>query len=274
MPLSVTKPIRPPQMASTYLQPVSPRRRAISVGLTLLVHALLVLLLLNLSPDVFVPMGDQGALTTFNVGPPAVTQERKAAERPRPAERTRERESAEPPPRPTVPRPPVPVPRPDQPADTSGVIWMDRDSFAKTDITGKGSADDRGDSADTGADSKAPYGPGQGPGGAQLFTAEWVREPTDCRAAHLPAGRAQGQLGHDRLPDRARQPRRQLPHPGRIAAGLANLHGDAPRRLAVPGSAAAHQRQTGDRRLGAHPDHLLGSRGGGATLAWRGGAPC
>lgn len=166
-------------MASTYLQPVSKRRRAVSVGLTILVHVLIALLLFNLAPRDFGTPGDQGSLTTFNVGPPAVAerqeQRRKAAPRPRRRAEQAPAPAAPPPPR-VVPQVPVPRPAP----DGSGVIWMDRDQFAASDITGKGSADDRGDADEAGEDSAAPYGPGEGPGGARLYNAEWVREPTDA----------------------------------------------------------------------------------------------
>lgn len=41
----------------------------------------------------------------------------------------------------------------------------------------------------TGADSQTAYGPGEGPGGAQLFNAEWQREPTNAELAfYLPRG--------------------------------------------------------------------------------------
>lgn len=166
-------------MASTYLQPVSKRRRATAIGLTLLVHALLALLLLRLAPQ-FVPMAERGALSTFDVAQPDARQP-KAAERPR--ERQRERPKAEPPPRPTAPRP-VPVPTPAPTADTSGVIWLDRDQFAKSDITGKGRDEDRRETAEAAPRpprSKALYGPSLAPGFGQLYDIEaWVREPTDA----------------------------------------------------------------------------------------------
>lgn len=210
-------------MASTYLQPVSKRRRATAIGLTLVVHALLALLLLRLAPQQFVPMADQGALSTFDVAAPAAPQP-KAAQRPR--ERQRERTNAEPPPpRPSVPRPPAPVPTPAPTADTSGVIWMDRDQFARSDITGKGSADASG-GADSGGDSKAPYGPSQGPGGKPLYAAEWVREPTDAELrTFLPASGPGdwGEIACQTVPDNRVDNCRTLaesPVGSRIATGV------------------------------------------------------
>lgn len=182
-------------MASTFLQPVPQRRRATAFGLTLLVHALLALLLLNLAPRTFEPAGDQGALATFDVGPAApATQASEPTERAREPEQVREPEAA-PPPRRTAPPPSAPPERPAPPADTTGIIWMDRSQFAASDITGKGSADARGERADTRAESaqvarnsKPVYGPSLGPGGAPVYDIEaWVREPTSAElGTYLP----------------------------------------------------------------------------------------
>lgn len=162
-------------MASTFSQPVSPRRRAISVGLTILVHALIALLLLKLAPPFAPPPSGQGSLSTFDVAPPAAREQRQA-----PQQRKRAEKRPPPPPRATAPPPPpIPLPRPKTP-DASGIIWMDRDQFAKSDITGIRHPEDVGETGADTADSKAPYGPGQGPGGGRLFNAEWVREPTDA----------------------------------------------------------------------------------------------
>ena len=47
---------------------------------------------------------------------------------------------------------------------------------------------DDGD-AGSGADSVAVYGPGEGPGGARLYKAEWYREPpANALALYLPGG--------------------------------------------------------------------------------------
>lgn len=171
-------------MASTYLQPVSKRRRVASVGLTILVHVLIVLLLLNLAPRDLILPGNQGSLTTFDVGAPAGGErepERKQPEpEPQPAERAPVPRSAPlPPPVPQAPPRPAPAP------DTSGVIWLDRDTFAASDITGRRAPDqpdpERPEPAESAQASKAPYGPSLGPGGAPLYDVEaWVREPTQA----------------------------------------------------------------------------------------------
>lgn len=163
-----------------YLQPMSRRRRATALGLTIALHLLLALIVWNLAPDHFFrPSSD--ALSTFDVAssagpaspsPPAA----KAQKRP---ERARQR--AAPPPRPTrPPPPPVELPIPEY-------LRMTREQFAATDLSRLPKSAARGDASDdapaAGAstgDSASAYGPGAGPGGARLFNAEWVREPTDA----------------------------------------------------------------------------------------------
>ena len=49
------------------------------------------------------------------------------------------------------------------------------------------------DSGGASGDSKAAYGPGEGPGGAHLYNAEWYREPSHAQiAGYLPRGAPPG----------------------------------------------------------------------------------
>ena len=166
----------------SYSQPMSRRRRATALGLTIAIHLLVALIIWNLPPNVFVrPTSD--VLSTFDVAngdqSPQAAPAPKAERRP---QRTQQRPS---PPRTTPPPPPPPkveLPIPE-------FMRMTRDQFAATDLSRlpktatRGAADDDGPSADAAAgagDSASTYGPGAGPGGARLFNAEWVREPTDA----------------------------------------------------------------------------------------------
>jgi protein TonB len=85
----------------------------------------------------------------------------------------------------TVPQPhPVqaePKPVPPHP------IWLSHDDFAAADISRLPKHQD--DSADTSSqDSHSTYGPGEGPGGAQLFNADWYREPSNAElGGYMPA---------------------------------------------------------------------------------------
>jgi protein TonB len=83
-----------------------------------------------------------------------------------------------------------PVPQPQQPHPTPippHPLWLSHDEFAAADISHMPRHDD--DSADSSnQDSTATYGPGEGPGGAQLFNAAWYREPSNAElAGYMPA---------------------------------------------------------------------------------------
>lgn len=166
-----------------YSQPMSRRRRATALGLTVAIHILVALIVWNLAPDVFFrPTSD--SLATFDVSADSGEAPQPAAAQR--AERRPERAQQRPtPPRATLPPPPPPkveLPIPEY-------LRMTRDQFAATDLSKlpktappRDGADD-GQSANAAAgagDSASTYGPGAGPGGARLFNAEWVREPTDA----------------------------------------------------------------------------------------------
>ena len=162
-------------MPATYLQPVSARRRAVAIGLTIAVHLLILLVLLNLAPErVRRAFGDP--LKTFTVAPESGEREKT----PEPRQEQKARQAAA---RPATVRPqPEPVPAPQ--VEMPSFMRMTREQFAATDLSrvprkpadagpaGAGTADS--------GDSKSAYGPGAGPGGARLYNAEWVREPTDA----------------------------------------------------------------------------------------------
>lgn len=90
---------------------------------------------------------------------------------------------------PLPPPPPVPMPVP-TPAPT---LALSREAFAATDIgrmTRAPSDDADGEEgADTAVDTAAVAGPGEGPGGARLYNAQWYREPpAGALALYLPGG--------------------------------------------------------------------------------------
>ena len=180
-----------------YLQPISRRRRAIALALTVAVHILIALMLFSLAPERFRRMSSD-ALTTFDVAPdrgeePTPAQQRQPEQRKQPERKAR-------------PAPPRPVPPPDAPIPD--YLRMSRDQFAATDISRLPHTAERGTDTSTetasAADSKASYGPGAGPGGARLFNAEWVREPTDAELRTylppVPAG-SWGEVACRTIPD-------------------------------------------------------------------------
>ncbi|KAJ8134547.1 hypothetical protein OY671_012240, partial [Metschnikowia pulcherrima] len=59
-------------------------------------------------------------------------------------------------------------------------IQLSSEEFAASDIGKIPAHQGEGDDSGSGKDSVAAYGPGQGPGGAALYNAEWYREPRDA----------------------------------------------------------------------------------------------
>jgi protein TonB len=165
-------------LRSSYRQRVSLRSRVSALALALGGAALVILALIALGilpPPI---PRDANPLHTFDVAPVAapvqsVSRVVKPAGSPPP--------KATPKPQPTPATAPVPSP--------PAFIQMDSATFAATDI-GKiapaaGTSDD---SAGNGKDSVAAYGPGEGPGGAPLYYAEWYREPSHAElSTYMPA---------------------------------------------------------------------------------------
>lgn len=154
----------------------------------LVLNLLLLLALFTLSPRFEPPKVDDRLPVTFDVEPGKKAQQAQAK-----AEKAQRREQdkaspqkqAEP-----VVRPPVPVEKPaEQPPSPFPFITMNREQMAAADIGNMPKA-----AAGTGAsgqgDSAAVVGPGEGPGGVQLFEAEWYRRPTDAELSPYIPGSA------------------------------------------------------------------------------------
>lgn len=184
-------------MRSASYQSGSDRRRALSLALTIAAHVLIVLLLLRLGPALpsFVKL-DNKPLSTFDVSPTP-------SEQPRGAKKTdvkktsggaprKARSPSVQPPAATTPPPPTPI----------VVIPKTPSLFELGDISKLPShpedraVADAGDGSSVGKDSGSAYGPGEGPGGARLYNAEWLTEPARSQTApYLPATIEQGSWG-------------------------------------------------------------------------------
>jgi protein TonB len=161
---------------SSYRQRASLKRRAAALALALVAAALVILALIELGivpappPDTLnplhifdVPLVPAPVRTISRTVKPAGSRPPKAAPKPQP----------------------TPAAAPTPPA----FILMDSASFAAADI-GKiaPAAAPKDDGAGSGKDSVAAYGPGEGPGGAPLYYAEWYREPTHAElSTYMPA---------------------------------------------------------------------------------------
>ena len=144
------------------------------LGLTFLAELIFLLILLGLAPEL---TGKKDV-----PGPPILVQliPDVAAKRRAPPKRTvaaKARQAAKPPALhlPTPPVPPIPLAK-------SPLVELTKEDLAAADISKLGSAASSG-SASAG-DSVAVMGPGEGPGGARLYNAEWVVEPTDAQLSY------------------------------------------------------------------------------------------
>ena len=165
-------------MTSTYRERPRLRSRLGALGLSVALVAVLILALLKLGVVTLPPRARTTSFALFPTG-----EKGAATVRQRPAARATQRaqELA------AVTPPPLPPPVVKVPAKTPAVT-LSHDEFAATDIGAmpKGAS---GGGSDSGADSVAVYGPGEGPGGARLYKAEWYREPpAGALALYLPGG--------------------------------------------------------------------------------------
>jgi protein TonB len=88
----------------------------------------------------------------------------------------------------TPPRQPLPVPTPSQVAPLA-LSQKAPDAVASFDLGKLPRGATAGGAAGAGQNSAAAYGPGEGPGGAKLYNAEWYREPSDAEiGGYLPRG--------------------------------------------------------------------------------------
>jgi hypothetical protein len=147
------------------------RRRATAIGLTLAAELLFLLILLELNPDLPSKISSRPPAITLDLSPQSPATRTRAPRRTTKA--TAQPQAANP--KPTVqPKPPKLPPSP--------LIPLSKSEMAASDISNLGS---RAPGAAAGSgDSQAAVGPGEGPGGAHLYKAEWYREPTNGELAY------------------------------------------------------------------------------------------
>lgn len=149
-------------------------RRAASFVLAVLVHLLLLLLLMRLAPPHVIRPPSGGATAIFTV-PAASFQQ--SAKRSSQRQQTQRAAAHAPPAQPT--RAPTPATTPAKPwvlnPDLAG-FDLNRLPSAPAPVAASAGAD----SGSTGTGAGSTRGAGKGPGGVQLYAAEWVREPTDA----------------------------------------------------------------------------------------------
>ena len=147
-----------------------------AIGLTLLAELAFLLLLLGLNPALLPQPGPGSSPTLIDIGPersPVRQEQAKSV-----AKAKAVAPKADP-----VPRPPRLAPPPIANPSPSFIPLSSAD-MAAADIGKLGS---NAPGAASAGDSKLASGPGEGPGGAQLYNAEWVVEPSNAQlATYLP----------------------------------------------------------------------------------------
>lgn len=150
---------------------------------TLVLNALLLLALLTLGPRPEPREVDPRNPVTFEMAPAAEAEKSEAKKQTKKKERAPARKEVA-----AVVRPPQPVEKPIvQLPSPLPFLVLDREQMASADIGKLPKA-----SSDAGAsgqgDSTGTVGPGEGPGGVQLFEADWYRRPTHAELSpYLPA---------------------------------------------------------------------------------------
>ncbi|WP_223262591.1 hypothetical protein [Sphingobium sp. SCG-1] len=170
-----------------YTQDNARLRHAVPLLLTILVHLLILFLLLQLAPAPFIKKVQDSLPVTFDLtpGPPAPTKQReKTAEKARKAPQGAAARAVTPP----KVKPSETPPTPDFP-----FITLTKDQLAAADIgklptrTSENSGSGAGNIG-TGKDRGAVSGPGEGPGGEQLYDADWYRRPTHAElSTYMPS---------------------------------------------------------------------------------------
>ncbi len=151
------------------------RQRARGIALTVLVEALIIIALLSLG-RLADPSLPGGSLVTIRAGDAPSPEKPEKSEK----KRTEQQEQPKAPP-PQIP--PLPKVRnatnpQEVPPPNKGYVEVNKSDFDAMDISKFGSK-----SGATTSGPPATMGPGEGPGGAPLYNAEWVREPTDGELA-------------------------------------------------------------------------------------------
>ncbi|MFK4873938.1 hypothetical protein [Novosphingobium sp. ZW T3_23] len=178
------------ELVSTGYQPGSPRQRLVSSFLSgglILLALLAAIYQTGLVPEL---TKETTSLTTFDVvdhdrdkggEKPAVPKQREEKK----VEKKQEQKAAVV--QEKVPTPPVEKPVEKKPAFT--FLKLSSQEFAAADI-GKMKGQGLAQSSPAPAGSGGTYGPGEGPGGATLYNADWFRRPTDAQlGGYLPAKR-------------------------------------------------------------------------------------
>ena len=180
--------------SSSYLADRSPAGRAVAFAISLAIAILLILALLRMGGYAPPRFGDGRPLATFSVKGDSDSADKSERQQEQQDQSQKERATEKAPvPRITTPRTAA-VPEPPPPLVLPGVMVLNRADYAASDIGKiKGTAP-RGDALAKGGGAGSAPGDsaaiGRGPGGEELYAAEWYREPTRAETSpYMPVGK-------------------------------------------------------------------------------------
>ncbi len=161
------------------------RQRLTGLALAVVVNLLFLAMMLTLAPELR-PWKQDPELKTFNVPP-----EPKLESTPVPKPKEKEASGGAAPKSPLPPqRLAVPKPKDTPPTPPLPFVILTKEELASADI---GKMPARGDTAGASTGKGAVYGPGEGPGGQQMYNADWYRRPTNAELdTYMPANRQTG----------------------------------------------------------------------------------
>jgi protein TonB len=146
------------------------RSRATAIGLTLAAELLFLLLLLGLNPSLPSRILSRPTMVSLDLTP-ATPETRQPVQA--------RKQTAKALPKQVTPAPARPASKP-PPLPPSPLIPLTKAELAAADIANLGT---HAPGAKAAGSQTAAVGPGEGPGGAHLYNAEWYREPTDGELA-------------------------------------------------------------------------------------------
>lgn len=176
----------------TFSSPSKWRERGGGLLFALLFNGLLLLALLTLAPKPIVQLPDFRNPVTFEMAPaPKAEKAQSKAEKSEKQQERSARQQAQP-----VVKPSQPVVKPtEQQPSPLPFLVLDSQQMASADI-GQMPQKEAADGASGQGNSAAVAGPGEGPGGVQLFEAEWYRRPNHAElASYLPPNAPSGGWG-------------------------------------------------------------------------------
>lgn len=162
---------------STEWDQASVRRRAAGIAIALALEALFIIAILSLGMRTASQGRLERGLMTFDVSSTSQSEKSESQAKADAVTTPHAAETSQP----TIPPPLLPPDHPVQKVVSKpNYIPVSKSDFDAMDLSKIPSGSDGAGGGQGSGDSKPVYGPGQGPGGAQLYPVAWYREPYDA----------------------------------------------------------------------------------------------